>query len=104
MGFFQDLLNKLFGEKTKNKSTSTNFGNYLASSPAINVYEASVVRACIHTIAEEASKMIIKSVKVKDGLVITNKDEINDLFMGKPNELMTLKDMLYWTSSYLLVS
>jgi len=98
MGFFLDLINKMFGEKTKSKSTSTSYGNYLASSPAINVYEASVVRACIHTIAEEASKMIIKSVKVKDGLVITNKDEINDLCMGKPNELMTLKDMLYWTA------
>lgn len=98
MGLFQDLINRLFGERTKNKSISTNFGNYLASSPAINVYEASVVRACIHTIAEEASKMIIKSVKVKDGLVVTNKDEINELLMGKPNELMTLKDMLYWTA------
>lgn len=95
---FGDLLNSIFRRKTEKDTKVFNFGNYLSSSPAINVYEASVVRACIHTIAEEASKMILKSVKVKDGLVITNKDELNDLLMGKPNELMILKDMLYWTA------
>ncbi len=95
---FGDLLSLIFRKKTDQSAKVYNFGNYLSSSPAINVYEASVVRACIHTIAEEASKMILKSVKIKDGIVTTNKDSINDLLMGKPNELMILKDMLYWTA------
>jgi len=93
-----DLINSIFKKKTDPNAKVYSFGNYLSSSPAINVYEASVVRACIHTIAEEASKMILKSVKVKDGMVTTNKDQINTLFMGKPNSLMILKDMLYWTA------
>lgn len=93
-----DLINSIFKKKTDPNAKVYSFGNYLSSSPAVNVYEASVVRACIHTIAEEASKMILKSVKIKDGMVATNKDEINTLFMSKPNSLMILKDMLYWTA------
>lgn len=100
---FMDYLTSFFKKKTDPYTKSVNFGNYLSSSPAINVYEASVVRACIHTIAEESSKMILKSVKVKNGLVTTNDDEINELLMDKPNELMNLKDMLYWTTSKLEV-
>ncbi|AUD65395.1 hypothetical protein BK011_06715 [Tenericutes bacterium MZ-XQ] len=95
MGFL-DYLKSVFRSKTEPHAYS--YKNYLSSSPNINVYEASVVRACIHTIAEESSKMILKSVKVKNGLVTPNKDDINKLFMGKPNQLMTLKDMLYWTA------
>jgi len=95
---FGDLLASLFRKKTDPSGKTYSQGNYLASSPALNVYEASVVRACIHTIAEEASKMILKSVKVKKGLVETSQDEINELLMGKPNDLMILKDMLYWTA------
>lgn len=98
MGWFGDLVNKFFRDKNDKNTKFVNFGNYLSSSPAINVYEASVVRACIHTIAEEASKMILKSVKIKDGIVKTNNDTINELLMDKPNELMILKDMLYWTA------
>ncbi|MFH2116759.1 MAG: phage portal protein [Bacillota bacterium] len=97
MGFF-DKVKQIFS-KLNGKSTSIyNKGNYLESSTSTNVYEASVVRACIHTIAEEASKMVIKSIKIKDGAVVNNNDELNTLFSTRPNELMTMKDMLYWTA------
>lgn len=97
MGFF-DYVTSFFKSKTNQDSKIYSYGKYLDTSQNLNVYEASVVRACMHTIAEEASKMILKSVKVKAGLVSQNKDEFNALLLGKPNELMILKDMLYWTA------
>jgi HK97 family phage portal protein len=100
MGFL-DYLRSVF--KSKTEPHGTVYKGFVGSSPNINVYEASVVRACIHAIAEECSKMVIKSVKVKNGIVTENKDDINRLFKGKPNPVMTLKDMLYWTAYQLEV-
>lgn len=84
--------------KRKSKTKIVNSGFLFENSFGSDVYESDVVRACIHAIAEEASKMVLKSVKKKDGRVIENDDELNRLFTSKPNQLMTMKDMLYWTA------
>lgn len=67
--------------------TST-FGN--------DVYTSDIVLACIHAIAEECSKMVVKSIKERQNSVINNEDDLNRLFDSKPNVLMTMKDLLYW--------
>lgn len=87
-----------FRGKSKTKTQIINSGFLFENSFGSNVYESDIVRACIHAIAEEASKMVLKSVKKKDGRVVENDDDLNRLFSGKPNELMTMKDMLYWTA------
>lgn len=69
-----------------------------ASSFGNDIYTSDIVLACIHAIAEECSKMVVKSVKVKSGLVVQNDDDLNTLFDTRPNVLMTMKDLLYWVA------
>lgn len=95
MGFI-DTLSRFFSKKNTGLSTYT--GGYVASSPMQTLYQSDYVLSAIHTICEEASKMVIHSVNKRNDVVTKNKDSINDVFRRRPNLLMTTKDMLYWTA------
>ncbi|MGE4321069.1 MAG: phage portal protein [Acholeplasmataceae bacterium] len=97
MGFF-DWMGQ-FLPKNRNKGNSNyTYSRSYGSSPLANVYEDDYVLAAIHAITSEVSKMVVKSVLVSKTDVKENKDSINRLFFSKPNELMTMRDMLEWTS------
>lgn len=99
MGFL-DFWKNIF-KKNKQVKTGISFGTPLWTSTYGNdVYVSDIVLACIHAIAEESSKMILKSVKInkENNSVTENKDDLNRLFHSKPNSLMTMKDLIYWIS------
>ena len=92
---FNSVWNKIFGKNKKVNGVSLNAPLW-TSSFGNDVYTSDIVIACIHAIAEECSKMVVKSIKVKDGVVVQNEDDLNKLFDYRPNPLMTMKDLLYW--------
>ena len=95
---FVDIWKNIF-KKNKKVKTGISFNTPLwTSSFGQDVYTSDIVIACIHAIAEECSKMIVKSIKERENQVITNEDDLNKLFNSRPNPLMTMKDLLYWTS------
>ncbi len=97
MGWF-DWLGKLLPNKTNKNNSGYSYSRSYGSSPLSTVYEDDYVLSAIHAITSEVSKMVIKSVLVKNGNVQENNDSINKLFRSKPNELMTMRDMLEWTA------
>ena len=73
-----------------------------ASAPVFTSYGrdimlSDIVKTAIHRVAEEVSKCSFKSVVEKQNphTVKVVDDEINTLFSGRINPLMTLKDFLY---------
>ncbi len=96
MGLFDNFKN-LFSKKKTNLSIYSG-SNWISSSPIKNLYLSDYVLSAIHTICEEVSKMVIKSVRVNNRIVQVNNDSINRVLLRRPNELMTTKDMLYWTA------
>lgn len=103
MGVIQSFWDKLFGSKKVIRDSGWNWKNYFESGGfGHDISKSSLVHASIHAIAEEASKMIIKSVikrQTENGTVYqTNNDDLNRLFSRRPNPLQTLKDLLYWSA------
>lgn len=63
-----------------------------------SIYKSDLVLACVHAIAEECSKIVVRSVVVKDDTVTSQNDDVSRLFRRRPNPLMSTKDLLYWTA------
>ena len=95
---FVDIWKKIFGKEKQIKTGFSINTALLTSTFGHDVYTSDIVIACIHSIAEEASKMIIRSINKRNNMVSENNDDLNTLFKGQPNVLMTMKDLLYWTA------
>lgn len=62
-----------------------------------NVYLSDIVKNAINVIATESSKIMLKSVTVQESprSISVNNDSITQLFLNKPNPLMTTRDFFY---------
>lgn len=91
-----DIWNHIFKKNKQIKAGISLNTPLWTSSFGNDVYTSDIVLACIHAIAEECSKMVVKSIKERQNQVVNNEDDLNKLFDSRPNVLMTMKDMLYW--------
>jgi HK97 family phage portal protein len=101
MGIIQSFWNSIFGKKTLTKGNNYSFNQSTSGLYGSNIAQSTLVAASLHAIADEASKMTLKSVMMTDsdnGIIFKkNNDDLNRLFDRRPNPLMTMKDLLYWS-------
>lgn len=101
MGILQNFWNSVLGKKTLSKGSGISFNQSQSGLYGANINKSTLVAASIHAIADEASKMTLKSVRITDsenGIIYKpNTDDLNRLFSRRPNPLMTMKDLLYWS-------
>lgn len=103
MGLFKDAWNKIFSKTVVKRESG--YSPFISSSNPFgtDITISTLVTASINAIADEASKMSLKSIRKvksdKDGneRITQNDDDLNRLFDRKPNPLMTMKDLLYWS-------
>ncbi|MBR0518633.1 hypothetical protein IJJ97_02460 [bacterium] len=92
MNFLNNLIKKLFGKKDKKINYKS--ADYYSSGLVYPLQYSNFIKNIISTISKEIGKIDIRSIVERDGLVITQRDDITRLFLLAPNPYQSTSDFL----------